>query len=151
MMKIKGKIIPGYGVASGKGQDPRYPEGTLRLQYPFFKERGLDLGDYFLGTLNIDISPFSYEIGKPNYFFEAIDWSKHIPPENFYFFNVTLIFEGNRHQGLIYMPGSETKVDHEQLSTMLEIIAPRLKNMHTGQIVYLEIDEESLKISKDNN
>ena len=71
-MKIKGKIIPGYGVASGKGQDPRYPKGTLRLQYPFFKERGLDLGDYFLGTLNIDISPFSYERGKPNYFFEAI-------------------------------------------------------------------------------
>ncbi|MFT6796732.1 MAG: hypothetical protein ACJART_001876 [Maribacter sp.] len=146
-MKVEGKIIPGYGVASGNGQDSRYPEGTLRLQYPFFKERGLDLGNYFLGTLNVDISPFRYKIKNPSYFFEAIDWSKHIPPENFYFFNIALIFEGNRHQGLIYMPGPETKVDHEQLSTVLEVIAPPLKNMHTGQIIYLEIDEESLEIS----
>ena len=45
------------------------------------------------------------------------------------------------------MPGPETKVDHEQLSTVLEVIAPPLKNMHTGQIIYLEIDEESLEIS----
>jgi hypothetical protein len=148
LIKVKGKVVPGYGVASGKGHDTRYPEGTLRLQYPFFKERGLDLGNYFLGTLNIDISPFHYEIKNPSYFFEAIDWSKHIPPENFYFFNVTLIFKGNRHQGLIYMPGPETKVDHKQLSTMLEVIAPPLKNMHTGQIIHLEIDEESLEFSK---
>lgn len=147
-MKVEGKIIPGYGVASGKGRDSRYPEGTLRLQYPFFKKRGLNLENYFLGTLNIDISPFTYKIGMPDYFFEAVDWSDHIPPENFYFFNITLIFEGNRHQGLIYMPGPETKVDHEQLSTVLEIIAPPLENIHTGQIIHLEIDEESLEISK---
>jgi hypothetical protein len=59
-MKVKGTIIPGYGVASGKGHDTRCPEGTLRLQYPFVKERGLDLGNYFLGTLNINISPFRH-------------------------------------------------------------------------------------------
>ncbi|CAN0601182.1 unnamed protein product, partial [Ectocarpus sp. 12 AP-2014] len=83
-MKVKGKVIPGYGVASGKGRDARYPEGTLKLQLPFFKERGLHLENYFLGTLNIDISPFTYKIGIPDYFFEAVDWSEHIPPENFY-------------------------------------------------------------------
>lgn len=148
MNKVKGKIISGYGVASGKGQDPRYPEGTLRMQYPFFKQGGLDLGGYFLGTINVDISPFRYEIGKPTYFFEAVDWSKHIPPENFYFFNVTLIFEGKSNQGLIYMPGPETKADHEQLSTVLEVILPRVKNIQIGLSVNLEIAEESLRIYK---
>jgi len=145
-MRVSGTIIPGYGVASGKGRDPRYPEGTLKLQNPFFKERGLDLEDYYLGTLNIDIAPFRYEIGKPTYFFEAVDWSEHIAPENFYFFKVLLIFEGVGHQGLIYMPGPETKMDHEQIPTVLEVIAPPLENMHTGQTVYLEIDQECLKI-----
>ncbi len=47
MISIEAKVISGYGVASGKGNDPRYPEGTLLLQMPFFKERGLNLEQYF--------------------------------------------------------------------------------------------------------
>ncbi len=148
MTKIKGKIIPGYGVASGKGKDERYPEGTLRMQYDHFKKRGLDLGGYFLGTLNVDIAPYSFEIKKPKYFFEAIKWSSHIPPENFYFFDVTLFVEGKDYDGLIYMPGPETKVEHEQIPTVLELILPRVEGLITGQSVNLEIKEEYLEVSK---
>lgn len=148
MTKIKGKIIPGYGVASGKGKDKRYPEGTLRLQTPFFKERGLDLTKYFLGTLNVDIAPYSFEIKKPKYFFEAVEWSIHIPPENFYFFDVTLFFQAREYDGLVYMPGPETKVEHEQIATVLELILPRIEGLSTGQIIDLEVKEDGLEISK---
>ena len=148
MTKIKGKIIPGYGVASGKGKDSRYPEGTLKIQHPHFKDRGLDLGEYFLGTLNVDISPYSFEIKKPKYFFEAVEWSIHIPPENFYFFDVTLFFQGREYDGLVYMPGPETKVEHEQIATVLELILPHVEGLDTGQTVYLEIKEGGLEISE---
>lgn len=146
MKRIKGKIIPGYGVASGKGRDPRYPEGTLKLQYPHFKERGLDLDAYYLGTLNIDITPHSYMIKTPKYFFEGVAWSTYIPPENFYFFEATLFYKGKRYDGLIYMPDPKTKVDHEQSTTMLEVIMPAIDGISTNDPVSLEIHEESIQI-----
>ena len=83
MISITGKVISGYGVASGKGKDNRYPEGTLKLQMPFFNERGLDLSAFFIGTINIDISPYQFSIKKYKYYFKEINWSIYIPPENF--------------------------------------------------------------------
>ena len=67
---VRGEIKSGYGVASGKGKDARYPEGILKQQFKHFLERGLDLSNYFVGTINLDISPCSYEIKKPKYFFQ---------------------------------------------------------------------------------
>ena len=84
--QVRGKIKSGFVVASDKGKDERYPEGTLRQQFKRFLGRGLDLSNYFMGTINLDISPSSYEIKQPKYFFENINWSDFIPPENFYFF-----------------------------------------------------------------
>ncbi|SRR6056297_1415607 len=146
MKKIQGKIIPGHGVASGKGKDARYPKGTLRLQSPYFKERGLDLNGYYLGTLNVDIAPNSFKIGKAKYFFEGIAWSDHIPSENFYFFEAALVHDNKRYDGLIYMPDPKTKVDHEQLATVLELILPPIEGITTGDLVTLEIKENSLQI-----
>ena len=77
MISITGKVISGYGVASGKGKDNRYPEGTLKLQIPFFKERGLDLSAFFIGTINIDISPYQFSIKKYKYYFKEINWYGH--------------------------------------------------------------------------
>jgi len=147
MKKIKGKIIPGHGVASGKGKDPRYPKGTLRLQAPYFKERGLDLDGYYLGTLNVDIAPKSFKIGEAKYFFEGIAWSDHIPPENFYFFEAALIHNNKKYDGLVYMPDPKTKVDHEQLATVLELILPPIEGITTDDLVTLEINEKSLQIA----
>ena len=67
MISITGKVISGYGVASGKGNDSRYPEGTLKLQMPFFKERGLDLSVFFIGTININIAPKQFKIKKAKF------------------------------------------------------------------------------------
>ena len=91
MISITGKVISGYGVASGKGKDNRYPEGTLKLQMPFFKKRGLDLSAFFIGTINIDISPYQFSIKKYKYYFKEINWSIYIPPENFYFFGIPIV------------------------------------------------------------
>ena len=111
---VQGEIKSGHGVASGKGKDERYPEGTLRQQCKHFLERGLDLSTYFMGTVNVDISPYAYVLKRPKHFFKDINWSEHIPPENFYFFEVTLHFKNSTYEGLVYMPDPETKEDHLQ-------------------------------------
>lgn len=147
-MKIKGTIIPGHGVASGKNGDARYPSGTIAVQRPYFSERGLDLEPYFMGTVNMDIAPYSYGIKKPRYFFEQVKWSKHIPPENFYFFEVSLFYGEEVYSGLIYMPDPATKNEHEQGATTLELILPKISGIEYGQTAHIEVDPHQLQFSK---
>ena len=149
-MRIKGRITAGHGVASGKAGDPRYPQGTLKEQIPYFKERGLDLSPYFPGTINLDISPLGFVIQQPKLFLEQINWSPHIPPENFYFFDLKLIKNGQEYKGLVYMPDPETKVEHEQRSTILELILPKITGLEYGDPVEIEVPEEQLHIHRDH-
>ena len=62
MLTVKGKVIEGYGVASGKTENSPYPESTIKLQLSHFYSLGLDLNNYYLGTLNISIKPYQFEI-----------------------------------------------------------------------------------------
>lgn len=143
---VRGEIQSGHGVASGKGKDERYPEGTLKKQFKHFLERGLDLSDYFMGTINLDISPYSYEIKKPKYFFKNIEWSEYIPPENFYFFDVTLYYKDRTYEGLVYMPDPETKEDHMQKPTILELIFPKIEGLEYGLMVDVALKKDQLDI-----
>jgi len=143
---VRGEIKSGYGVASGKGKDERYPEGTLKQQLKHFLERGLDLSNFFMGTINLDISPFSYEIKKPKYFFKNIDWSDYISPENFYFFDAILYYKDKTYKGLVYMPDPETKENHIQKSTILELIFPKIKGLEYGVMVNIALKKDQLDI-----
>lgn len=143
---VSGEIKSGHGVASGKLKDERYPEGTLKQQFKYFLEKGLDLSNYFMGTINLDISPYAYEIKEPKYFFKNIDWSDYISPENFYFFDVLLYFKDKTYEGVIYMPDPETKEDHMQKSTILELILPKINGLEYGDVVEIEINKDQLEI-----
>ncbi len=143
-MKVNGLICKGHRVASGISDNERYPGGTLYQQLPYFKKRGLDLSSYFLGTINVDISPYQFEIGTPKHFFKAIPWSNYIPPENFYFFDVKLNFRHKEYKGLIYMPDPITKVDHVQEQSILELILPRIYGIAYGFKVCIEVKDEQL-------
>jgi hypothetical protein len=56
-IEVKGYIEKGYEVASGQTKNPRFPQGTIEMQKPFFRDRGLDLSAYFPGTINLSIAP----------------------------------------------------------------------------------------------
>ena len=150
-MRISGSISRGHGVASGKAGDQRYPEGTLQKQLPYFKEKGLDLSAYFLGTINLDIAPYQFEIRQPKFYFQQIDWSHHIPPENFYFFDVKLHMENESYDGLIYMPDPETKVEHRQKATILELILPKIEGLRYQDQVEIEVSEDQLLLFEDTD
>jgi len=145
-IKVNGEIKSGHGVASGKLKDERYPEGTLKQQFKYFLEKGLDLSNYFMGTINLDIAPYTYEIKEPKYFFKNIDWSVYISPENFYFFDVLLYFKDKTYEGVIYMPDPETKEDHMQKSTILELILPKINGLEYGDVVEIKINKDQLEI-----
>ncbi len=143
-MRIRGKILQGHGVASGKSGDRRYPEGTLKQQLPYFIERGLDLSVYYLGTINLDIAPVHYVIGNPKLFMENVRWSTHIPPENFFFFDLTVHLNDDIFKGLIYMPDPRTKVEHEQKTTVLELILPKIPNLQYGDLIEIEVPGDQM-------
>jgi len=145
-MKVKAEIVSGYGVASGKSGDARFPMGTIQMQFKYFLNQGLDLSSYYMGTLNVDIAPSHFEIKKPKYFFENINWSKDLPPENFYFFDVLILINEHVYEGLIYMPDPMTKVEHEQKSTVLELILPKIENLICGQSIYIQVKEDQIAI-----
>jgi len=145
-MTITAKIIPGHGAASGKKGDHRYPGGTIAIQAPYFKKLGLDLTRYHPGTLNIDISPFNYQIKNPKYFFNQVEWTKHIPPENFYFFDVTVSYKMIEHKGLVYMPDPKTKTEHEQSKTTLELILPKIDEIIYGDIFTISVNKNQLEL-----
>ena len=93
---VKGKLIKGYGVASGGASDSPYGKGSIELQQPYFKSLGLDLSGYFKGTLNLDISPYRFEILAPDYHFEAINWYPGVV-ESFYFVSCRIYFKEIQH------------------------------------------------------
>lgn len=73
---LPGIIKPGHQVASGKAIDSPYDRGTIEMQLPFLKNLGLDLTNFFLGTLigtlNISIAPYIFKIIQPQYTFKDV-------------------------------------------------------------------------------
>jgi hypothetical protein len=145
-MRISAVVRQGHGVASGKAKDPRYPKGTIKAQYEHFLQNGLDLSQYYLGTINLDIAPYSFKIIKPKCFLEQISWSEFIPPENFYFFDVSIQLNQNTYKGLIYMPDPATKAEHFQNPTILELLLPKIDGLAYGDAVILDVKEEQMEL-----
>ncbi len=146
--EVPARVIKGHGVASGRGNDIRYPAGTLALQMPFFRKQGLDLSGYYQGTLNLDITPYRFAYGKADFFFEGVDWSPHISPENFLFFGVTLLFRDQQYDGLVYLPDPATKTDHPQPANMLEVMMPRIIGIGYGDEVLITSTGDGLRFCK---
>jgi hypothetical protein len=145
--QVKGRVISGYGVASGKTSDRRFPQGTVAMQKPFFVDRGLDLDPYFSGTINLSIAPYNYLIKQAKYTFHDLKWCADAPAEDFSFFDCQLILnDGRNFSGLIYYPHPETKPEHFQDPQVLEIMAPLIEGLNYGDEVMLAIDRTQIEI-----
>lgn len=145
--QVQGIIQPGYGVASGQSGNPRFPQGTLAMQKPFFQARGLDLDAYFLGTINLAIAPHTYQVLVPKHTFPQVKWSAHDPAEDFSFFDCQMWMHPSQvYSGLIYYPHPDTKPEHFQAPDILEIIAPLIRGLRYGDELTLAVDPEQIKI-----
>jgi hypothetical protein len=144
-MKISGILLQGYRVASSPSKD--YPYGTLEKQRPFFAAQGLDLSQYFNGTLNIDIRPFEFKPRRPRFTFHHVAWTDLHPPEHFSFSRCTVVFRQADYDGWVYYPHPETKLRHFQNPSLLEVIALPIADIQYGDHVDVHVNEEELEIS----
>ena len=144
---ILGIIKPGHQVASGKAANSPYALGTIEMQLPHFQKLGLDLSQYFFGTLNISIAPHKFKIQNPQYTFPLVKWHPDYPAETFSFSPCQILFKATKYRGLIYYPHPETKIGHFQSDSILEAIAPPIPNIKYGDTVELKINNREIAIA----
>jgi hypothetical protein len=141
---VRGVIVRGHEVASRRSE--HYPEGTIAMQIPFFKERGLDLTPYFRGTLNISISPYKFRVKKAEYKFSKVDWTPYHPPEDFSFSRCNLIFNGETYEGWIYYPHPETKIRHHQNDSLMEVVAQYISGISYGAEIQVKVKPSEIDL-----
>jgi hypothetical protein len=142
---LPGKVVRGHRVASGPSKD--YPYGTIEKQRPIFKSLGLDLDDCFNGTLNIDIRPRAFVMRKPQYTFEQVAWTDLHPPETFSFSCCQVIYRGQSYNGWVYYPHPETKCQHFQNPSLLEVIALPIPEIQYGDGVEVRVNMAEIDVS----
>ncbi len=143
---VSGIIIKGYMVASGLSTNSPYPEGSIKMQWPFFKERGLDLNPLFPATLNVSIKPKQFVVKYPRYTFRCIKWSDEHSPEDFSFSPCCVLYKNRCVSGFVYYPHPETKLDHHHDPSTLEIITTYLKNIFYGAKVDVQINKNEITL-----
>lgn len=147
MSAIPAIVVRGHRVASGAGGDPRFPEGTLRLQFPVFAALGLKLDGFHPGTVNVSIDPWRYRIVRPRLTLRGVKWHPAMPAEDFSFFDVRVCLRagaGGTAAGLIYLPHQETKPEHFQPPDVLELLLPYLADLAYGSELRLEAPPEQM-------
>ncbi len=141
---VPGVVVRGHRVASQPSKE--YPYGTLEKQKPYFEALGLDLSGFFLGTLNISIAPFTFEVVKPKYTFPLVEWTDLHPPETFSFSPCRVAFRGREYEGLVYYPHPETKIRHFQDPSLVEVLAEFIEEIACGDGVSLMLNPEEIKL-----
>ncbi len=170
MQFVSAIIKQGYRVASGQaleGHDQRFNRdgGTIRLQIPEFKKRGLDFDAYFggaadeayvVGTLGCNIAPYAMTILKPEFSFTTVRWTdkfdNEIPnfAENFFLSPAGIEFEGVRYKALLYIPDPSTKPGYFHPPTMIEVIAQKIPDIAYGHGVTLFYNRDAIGIKLAN-
>ena len=141
---LPGILVKGHQVASRPSKD--YPYSSLEKQKPFFKKLGLDLSEYFNGTLNISIAPFEFEMSKPELTFQMVEWTDLHPPETFSFSRCKVNFQGKEYAGWVYYPHPETKKTHFQNPALIEVITYEVVNIKYDDLVELEVNSAEITI-----
>ena len=144
--KVKGIIVKGHQVASGMAKNSPYPRGTIEMQTPHFKRLGLDISLFFPGTLNINIRPYQFKVNLPQYTFKNLQWNNNSPPETFSFSPCQLVYKDVEYTGLVYYPHPETKPDHFQDDSTLEILAPVVDSIEYGGSIQLILNPQEIEI-----
>lgn len=114
------------------------------MQRPHFALHGLDLSDFFAGTLNICIAPRRCEVVRPRQTIEMLRWHPTEPAETFSFFDARLWHPGGVVRALIYRPHPQTKPEHFQPDDVVEVLAPWIAGMSYGAQVQLAADPQQL-------
>ncbi|MDP1713554.1 MAG: hypothetical protein Q8L41_02310 [Anaerolineales bacterium] len=147
--RLQGLLKRGHRVASRPSKD--YPYSSLEKQKPFFKNLGLDLYEYFNGTLNISIAPHEFSMTHPEFTFELVKWTDLHPPETFSFSCCKVFFKSREYAGWVYYPHPETKKTHFQNPSLIEVITYEIPEIQYGDVSEIEINPSEILIRENNH
>lgn len=142
--RLPGILVRGHQVASRPSK--AYPYSSLEKQKPYFKNLGLDLCEYFNGTLNISIAPFTFAMTAPEFTFPLVEWTDLHPPETFSFSRCKVIFRENEYTGWVYYPHPETKRDHFQNPSLVEVITHLIPSIQYGDALEVVLNTDEVQI-----
>ncbi|WP_286267613.1 hypothetical protein [Thalassotalea atypica] len=137
-------VMKGHQVASGLAINSPYPQGTIALQSPFFRQQGLDLTPYFMGTINAAFACKSIKLKAWDHEVKRLVWFPELPCEDFKFAHCHVIYQNQSYPALIYQPTAETKIGHFQPKNTLEIISEEIKGLKYGVQATLQIAKQYL-------
>ena len=146
-IQVTGTVVKGHGVASGRSASSPYKGGSLIRQRPYFEAHHIPLSDYFLGTINVDISPRSMELIAWDYEARQTAWTDLIPPEDFFFSHCQVIHQGQHVDAMVYYPSPATKVENFHNPSIVEILAPQLRALKIGNEVTLLLNRDHCQLS----
>jgi hypothetical protein len=113
-----------------------------------FKARGLDLSSFFLGTLNIDIRPLTFDLARPEFTFRDVRWTDLHPPEHFSFSRCRVSYKKNEYPGWLYFPHPETKRRNFQDPSLFEVIADWIAEIKHAEVVEVLVNPERVLVAR---
>lgn len=138
---VPGVVVTGHGVASGHNRDPRFPGGTIAMQTPHFLAAGVDLTGLHPATVNLSIAPMRLVIVAPPVSLRAVRWHPVEPAEDFTFIDCRIGHDADHLvDARIYHPHPETKPEHHQPDTVVEVLAPLLDGVAAGVEMWLAVE-----------
>lgn len=137
-------VVKGHQVASGNAHDPRFPQGTITAQLPFFKALGLDLSSFHPATLNAQFNCNAIVLKLYDYQFKQVKWHRQMPAEDFRFCRCQVLANGQSYHALIYQPRVVTKTEHFQAKNQLELLAPFIADVKYGDCLALKIPSTAI-------
>ena len=143
---IPGRVVAGHGVASGSAKADQFPGGAIALQKPVFAGLGLDLSRFHNGTINVDIAPCEIELRAPRATFEHVVWLDGYPAETFSFADGGVRFAGVEYEAMLFYPHPETKPEHFQPPTVIELLAPYIFGLGAGDAVQVWLAPDQIVV-----
>jgi len=145
---VAARVVAGHGVASGRNGNPKFPGGTLRMQADHFRKQGVDLFMFHIGTVNVSIAPYAYQVLSSRHTVRQVKWHPTDPAEDFSFFDVRVLApDCATVHGLIYYPHPDTKPTHFQHPDVLELLLPFVKSLSYGAEIQLAVRRDQLRIT----
>ena len=111
---------------------------TIKQQSKYFIDAGINEKFLLNGSINVDISPYNWEIIKPDFNLKNILWRKDFY-EDFSFIKLKLRFENKIYAGLLYNP-KRTK----NPKTTMEILSEYIEKVKYGKDLELLIPDEKI-------
>lgn len=151
LLKADGIVVHGHRVASGRGGDPRFPEGTIAPQLPFLSAAvpGFDAhlgGLPFAGTINLRFPGRTVTVGRAETIVRDVAWTALFPPETFLLTRCRLVYDGRDVPAFLYVPDPATKPDHFQPHDAVELLARFVPGLAYGAAVRLLYPAAALAI-----